>query len=639
MANVTNTISLQDKMTPVLSQIIRSMDTTIKAMKSLNAEANKASQEKAFLKAENAIRAARTSLDGMTNDLKGMKQAGDKVTESVVKWKNPIVTAASALQLLRTGVNALRGGLSILEKFNQEAYVEDFTQARLASQLRLVVKTREEGIKAQQEINKIADAGELNTVVAGSATVAGASQLATYGIKPENIKALLPALQDLSVSMYGVNVSEEQMIQTAQLMGRVFSGQTGALSRYGIQMTDAQKKILETGTQAQKTAAVVELLGGSFGGLAENMAKSSAGAAAQFRNLWGKMFETVGKSSADAFGEIYKSLKNQLPRITAIVQQVMDMVVPFILWVANTGIPFIVSALEAILPIVQSIYNFIANNFSWIEPLISGIGAALLTLGTILGTVAGFTKIVTAATWLWNAALNANPIMLVITLIAGLIVWLVRLWHTNDTFRINIIKAWGFISDGILNAVSFIKIMVVKAFQEMVNFAIGQVNMLISAVNKIPGVDIPLLEKANFGDKIEEEELSKYIKRKQDRAAENAALDAELAASKAAKEETALAPQPTGAEAIWGGFNGKMNIGTIDKIKEPISLGEDDIQFLKDVAMKDFDVRYQQVTPMLTISNMNVSETADVDAVAGALEKMVKEAQSADINMGISYGN
>ena len=638
MANVNNTISLQDKMTPVLSQIIRSMDTTLKAMKSLNAESNKAAPEQAFLKAENAIRAARTSLDGMTNDMKGVKQAGDKVAESVVKWKNPIVTAASALQLLSTGINALRGGLSVLQKFNQEAYIEDFTQTRLASQLALVVKTREEGIKAQQEINKIADAGEMNTVVAGSATVAGASQLASYGISPENIKALLPSLQDLSVSMYGVNVSEEQMIQTAQLMGRVFSGQSGALSRYGIQMTDAQKKIIETGTQAQKTAAVVELLGGRFGGLAENMAKSSAGAAAQFKNLWGKMFEEVGKSSADAFGQVYKSLLALIPRITAIVQQAMDMVVPLILWVANTGIPFIVSALEMIMPILKGIYDFIASNFGWIEPLISGIGAALLTLGTILGVTAGVTKIVTAATWLWNAALNANPIVLVITLIAGLIVWLVRLWHTNDTFRINIIKAWGFISDGILNAVSFIKIMVVKAFQEMVNFAIGQVNMLISAVNKIPGVDIPLLEKAKFGDRIEEQELNKYIKRTQNRAAENAALDAELAASKAAKAEDKVTAQPTGAEAIWGGFN-KINVDTVNKINEPISLGEDDIRFLKDVAMKDFDVRYQQVTPMLTISNMNVSETADVNAVAGALEKMVKEAQSADINMGISYGN
>lgn len=41
MATVNNTISLQDKMTPVLSQIIRSLDATVKAMKSLNSESKK----------------------------------------------------------------------------------------------------------------------------------------------------------------------------------------------------------------------------------------------------------------------------------------------------------------------------------------------------------------------------------------------------------------------------------------------------------------------------------------------------------------------------------------------------------------------------------------------------------------------
>lgn len=639
MANVNNTITLQDKMTPVLSQIIRSMDTTLKAMKSLNAESNKGLSAEAFKKADNAIKAARTSLDGMTNDMRNAKRGADGVVQSVTKWKNPIVTAQAALQIFATGMRVVQQGLAVFRRFNEEAYIEDATQTRLASQLRNVVKTREEGIKAQQEINRLADIGEMTTTVAGSATVAGASQLATLGIDAQNIQKLIPTMRDLAVGIYGVNVNEEQLIQTAQLMGRAFNGQAGALTRYGIKMTDAQKKILETGTQAQKTATMIELLGGSFGGLAENMAKSSAGVAAQFRNLWGKMFETVGKTSANAFGEVYKSLIQYIPRITAVIQSVMDMVVPFILWVANTGIPFIVSALENILPIVQSIYGFISDNFGWIEPLISGIGAALLTLGTILGTVSIATKIATAATWLWNVALNANPIVLVITLIAGLIVWLVRLWKTNDTFRINLIKAWNFISDGILNAVSFIKIMVVKTFQEMVNFAIGQVNMLISAVNKIPGVDIPLLEKAKFGDRIEEEELNKYIKRTQNRAAQNAALDAELAASKAAKAEDKVTAQPTGAEAIWGGFNGKINVGTVDQIKGNVKLDEEDIKFMREVAMKEFDIRYQNIAPSVNISTMNVSQKADVNEVAAQLEKMVTNAANSDINVGISYGN
>lgn len=640
MANVTNSISLQDKMTPVLSQIIRSLDLTVKAMKSVNAESNRVTQEKAFKAANNAIKQANISLDKMTREMKQAETASDDLNVKFQKWPNSIMTAASAIQIIRAGIGALRQGFSILQSFNEAAYVDDAAQTRLASQLRNVVKTREEGIRAQQEITRLAQEGERNTVVAGTASVAGASQLATYGLQTQSIQKLLPALRDLSVGMYGVNVNEEQMISTAQLFGKVLNGQTAALTRYGIKMSDAQKKILETGNEAQKTEVLVDLLGKSFGGLAENMTQSSAGARAQFENIWGHMMEEVGKTTADAFGNVYRSIIANLPKIQAMIQQVVDMIVPFINWVATTGIPMIVSGLEMIMPIVQGIYNFIANNFSWIEPLVSGIGAALLTLATILGTVSVVTKLVTAATWLWNIALNANPIVLVITLIAGLIVWLVRLWKTNDAFRINIIKAWNFIRDGILNSVSMIKIMVMKAFQGMVNFAIDQVNMLISAVNKIPGVDIPLLERASFGDKVEEEELAKYVKRTQERQAENAALDAELEASKARKAEGAMTtPAPSGSEALWSGFNGKINVGTVDEIKGAVNIGENDLQYLKEVAMKDFDVRYQQVTPTLTISNMNVAETADVDMVAGALEKMINEAQSADVNVGIAYGN
>ena len=48
----------------------------------------------------------------------------------------------------------------------------------------------------------------------------------------------------------------------------------------------------------------------------------------------------------------------------------------------------------------------------------------------------------TIAQWLMNAAMNANPIVLIVTLIGGLVAALVTLWHTNDDFRNALISAW-----------------------------------------------------------------------------------------------------------------------------------------------------------------------------------------------------
>lgn len=599
MATVNNTITLQDKMTPVLSQIIRSMDMTLKAMKSLNAESKKGISAAALQKADNAIKAARTSLDGMTNSMKNVQTGGNKVAASIGKWKGPLIAATAALAAFKVAAAGVSKVMAVLDKFNQEAYVEDYTQSRLASQLRNVVRTREEGIRAQQEINRLADIGEMNTVVAGSATVAGASQLATLGINPQDIQKLIPTMQDLAVGIYGVNVNEEQLIQTAQLMGRAFNGQVGALTRYGIKMTDAQKAILETGTQAQKTATMIELLGGSFGGLAGNMAKSMSGVRQQFINLWGKMFETVGQSSAAAFGELYKSIIRELPRITAMVQQLMDMIIPAILWLANTGVPMLVDTMELILPIVTGIYNFIADNWPIIRTILAG-----LTLG--------FSEITLS---------------------------LIDLWKWNERVGGGIAKIWYRIKDGVIDAVSAMKVAVMQAFQTMINFAIDQLNNLISYANKIPGVDIGQLDKVDFADKVAAEEAIKAAQRQKERATRDAELAAKYASRKATRERDAATAGLTGAEAIWGGFNGKVNVGTVDRIKGDVKLSEDDIKFMREVAMKEFEIKYQQVLPSVNISNMNVNEKVDVNEVANALEKMVSNAANSDVNVGIVYGN
>jgi hypothetical protein len=57
------------------------------------------------------------------------------------------------------------------------------------------------------------------------------------------------------------------------------------------------------------------------------------------------------------------------------------------------------------------------------------------------GIVIAFAAI-TAGIWALNAALNANPIILVISLIAGLVAGIILLWNTNEGFRNAIKVAW-----------------------------------------------------------------------------------------------------------------------------------------------------------------------------------------------------
>ena len=58
---------------------------------------------------------------------------------------------------------------------------------------------------------------------------------------------------------------------------------------------------------------------------------------------------------------------------------------------------------------------------------------------------------VTAAQWLLNAAMNANPIGIVIAAVTGLVAGLVVLWNTNEGFRNAVIKAWNAIKETAVN--------------------------------------------------------------------------------------------------------------------------------------------------------------------------------------------
>ena len=104
--------------------------------------------------------------------------------------------------------------------------------------------------------------------------------------------------------------------------------------------------------------------------------------------------------------------------------------------------------------VIPKIWGFIGA-LGPVGPLLAGITAALgafhaaVSISKVVGmAVAAFEAYrkanegATVAQWLLNAAMNANPIVLVVTLIAGLVAAIVTLWNTNEGFRNAVISSW-----------------------------------------------------------------------------------------------------------------------------------------------------------------------------------------------------
>lgn len=155
------------------------------------------------------------------------------------------------------------------------------------------------------------------TTLDDDAIIAGQSQLATFQLQADTIGQLTPALNDLAVSVYGVHVEQEQMIDMGNLLGKAMQGNVGALTRYGVTMTAAQEATIKTGTESERAAVMVDVLRQNFGGLAQGMRSTTSGQIEAARVAFGNLQEVMGAKLQPAIGRVAEAVTNFANRIAA----------------------------------------------------------------------------------------------------------------------------------------------------------------------------------------------------------------------------------------------------------------------------------------------------------------------------------
>lgn len=371
------------------TQMVRVSEAELRVAKAASAMSQNAGKaERAEMKQSRAaLQLERTQLkliqqtNGVTNANRRLEQSADRASRASRRQASETGGMGGAL---RGAIGLAAGYLSI--QAIATAYkdvttaINDSNRAeqRLQTLMGNVRGTRQADIES---VKRYAAQLQRKTVVEDDTTVAGASQLATYQLQAKYIKQLLPAMQDLAVGQYGVNVNQEQMQQSGNLIGKVFTGQVGALRKAGVSFSKTQEAMLKNGNQAQKTAMIVKVLKENYGGLATTMAQTPEGREIQLANAWGDLKERMGAGLIPLRTKFVEYLSNNLPRIQRTIDMVFkafgtgwNMIKPYIMrfWAILTEMgPRIMPSLTRIGQAFTGMGNPIENLMKTASPVIT----------------------------------------------------------------------------------------------------------------------------------------------------------------------------------------------------------------------------------------------------------------------------
>lgn len=122
-------------------------------------------------------------------------------------------------------------------------------------------------------------------------------------------------------------------------------------------------------------------------------------------------------------------------------------------------------AIDAITPVVTTLATKFGELLTWLQQnpaAMAAVQAGVTALATAMGVLAaalGISALINAvqkAFVLLNATMLANPIVLIVSLIAGLVAAIVSLWNTNEGFRNALTGIWEAIKSAISTAIDAI---------------------------------------------------------------------------------------------------------------------------------------------------------------------------------------
>lgn len=352
--------------------------------------------------------------------------------------------ASQAISKVVDGFKSLVGGAVDYQK-SMEYYTTSFTvmtgSADKASET--VKKLADIGAKTPFDMPQLADATSL---------------LMNFGFNADDAVDSMMMLGDISQG------SADKLDSISRAYGKMSSAQKVSLEDINM-MIDAGFNPLQeisehTGESMQSLYDRISHGKMSVDEITESMKRSTSEGGKYFKSMDAQsqtldgrlstLSDTINSKLGEALQPILQKAADEwLPNITNAID--------------NMNIDSVVSVIDNLISGVGDLFGFIMNNGDTIISLVAGIGTAMMVwnvasmINGVVSAVKAFqvaNEGASVAQALLNGVMNANPIMLVATLLAGLIATIVTLWNTNEGFRNAVISVWNAFKDTVGNAIA-----------------------------------------------------------------------------------------------------------------------------------------------------------------------------------------
>jgi phage-related protein len=281
--------------------------------------------------------------------------------------------AAKGMATVVSGAAAAAGGY--LVNFGKQAVAAALKAGEVTAKFQQVAKNNNWTDEEQKSLLSLNKTLGQTGVISGGTLKAAQAQLGTFALTADQVKTLTPALADMIANNKGYNATAQDGVQIANLLGKVMTGSATALSKYGVTMTDAQKKVLQEGSASEKAAMAAKVLEANFGGINKALADTPQGKMTILQHEIAGLKTSVGNDLIAAFGgvggAVIKMVQAVEPLITALFDKIAQLA-------------------QKIGPPLEKVFGAVADkiskiNFSGFTGQLSGLSGPIAAVTGLLG--------------------------------------------------------------------------------------------------------------------------------------------------------------------------------------------------------------------------------------------------------------